>query len=154
MNILFPDKADEYFKPFFSRSQTYTYPPYNLIKMDNNSYRIEVACAGFAKEDLQVFVTSDVQKPDINGIYTKEKIVIRGKKGNSNSTFEDRRGYTLEEESSQFLHKGIAERKFELNFLLGPDYEVSDSQYDNGLLKVYVTKKPEAKTKPKEIPIR
>src|SRR5690606_12104412 len=88
-----------------------TYPPYNIEKLDENAYRISIAVAGFAQSDLV--------------IESKENsLVIKGAKA------------PVEDKSREFLHRGIAERAFELRFQLAEYVEVSGAALENGLLHI------------------
>lgn len=114
------DKMFEEFDKFFGQQETKSYPPYNIakVKEDGNVYLIEIAAAGFTKDELDVTVEED-------------QLVIRGsKKSESNDD-----GY---------LYKGLAFRNFERRFRVAKDAEVSAELVD-GLLKIEVVNptKPE-----------
>ena len=97
-----------------------TYPPYNVIKIGNEAYRIELALAGFAIEDLS--------------IETKEKVlVVSG----------DRKDSAVEDAS--FLHRGIANRSFKREFQLADYVEVKGAALLNGILSIDLVREvPEA----------
>lgn len=98
-----------------------TYPPYNIEKIGEDSYRISIAVAGFAESDL-------VLESKENGL------VVKGAKAPAS---EDKR---------EFLHRGIAERAFELRFQLAEFVEVSGASLANGLLHVELKREiPESK---------
>ena len=104
------------------------YPPYNIEKVGEDAYRISIAVAGFAESDLV--------------IESKENsLVVKGAKAPAS---EDKR---------EFLHRGIAERAFELRFQLAEYVEVSGASLENGLLHVELKRLlPESK-KPRTIAI-
>jgi molecular chaperone IbpA len=106
-----------------------TYPPYNIEKTGADSYRISIAVAGFAEGDI--------------AIESKENnLVIKGAKA-------------AESEATQreFLHRGIAERAFELRFQMADYVEVAGASLENGLLHIELKRElPESK-KPRQIPI-
>ncbi|MGV6800707.1 MAG: Hsp20 family protein [bacterium] len=105
------------------------YPPYNIELADENHYRITLAVAGFAEEDLEVEVI-------------EQTLTIKG----SRSAVEN-------EESRQFLHQGIAGRGFERRFQLADHVRVLGATLENGLLNIELQREiPEAK-KPKKIAI-
>ena len=106
-----------------------TYPPYNIEKLGDDAYRISIAVAGFAESDLV--------------IESKENsLVIKGAKAPAG-----------EEKAREFLHRGIAERAFELRFQLAEYVEVSGATLENGLLHVELKRElPEGK-KPRTIAI-
>ena len=106
-----------------------TYPPYNIEKLGNDAYRISIAVAGFAEGDI--------------AIETKENnLVVKGAKAQE-----------TEDKSREFLHRGIAERAFELRFQLADYVEVAGASLENGLLHVELKREiPESK-KARQIPI-
>jgi molecular chaperone IbpA len=105
-----------------------TYPPYNIEKVGEDAYRISIAVAGFAQSDLV--------------LESKENsLVVKGAKP---APSDDKR---------EFLHRGIAERAFELRFQLAEYVEVSGAALENGLLHVELKRLlPESK-KPRTIAI-
>ncbi|WP_120499630.1 Hsp20 family protein [Roseovarius sp. EL26] len=90
------------------------YPPFNIEQTSENSYRITLAVAGFAEEDL-VLTVEDRQ------------LVIRGRQRDD----VDQRVY---------LHRGIAARQFQRSFVLADGVEVGDANMENGLLHVDLTR--------------
>lgn len=90
------------------------YPPYNIEQIDQNAFRITLAVAGFAEEDLSITIED-------------RQLVVRGKQA---------------EESSErvFLHRGIAARQFQRTFLLADGVEVSGAALANGLLHIDLTR--------------
>lgn len=84
------------------------YPPYNIEQVSENSFRITLAVAGFAEEDLSITVED-------------RQLVIRGKQNE-------------DAENRIFLHRGIASRQFQRTFLLAEGVEVSGAALANGLL--------------------
>ncbi|MEQ1902055.1 MAG: Hsp20 family protein [Devosia sp.] len=106
-----------------------TYPPYNIEKLGDDSYRISIAVAGFAESDL-------VLESKENGL------VVKGAKAPESA-----------EKAREFLHRGIAERAFELRFQLAEYVEVTGAALENGLLHVELKRElPESK-KPRTITI-
>ena len=105
-----------------------SYPPYNIEKTGDDSYRIVMAVAGFGEEDLDVTVKEN-------------SLVISGKKEKA------------ADEGAKFLHRGIATRSFERRFDLADHIRVTGAGLENGLLHVDLVREvPEAK-KPKTIKI-
>lgn len=86
------------------------YPPYNIEQIDENAFRITLAVAGFAEEDLSLTVED-------------RQLVVRGKQVDV-------------EEDRIFLHRGIAARQFQRTFLLADGVDVSGAKLANGLLHV------------------
>ena len=102
---------DRMFDRLFDEHTTSTnYPPYNIIKTDDTHYSIEIAVAGFGKDDIE--------------IETKENILtVRSLEKDSK----------LDEEK-KYLHKGISARAFKRSFTIADDVVVKDAAYENGLL--------------------
>lgn len=86
------------------------YPPYNIEQSSDHAFRITLAVAGFADEDLSITVED-------------RQLMVRGKQSDD---VEDR----------VFLHRGIASRQFQRTFLLAEGVEVSGAQLANGLLHI------------------
>lgn len=108
---------------------TQGYPPYNIERVADDAFAIEIAVAGFAEDDLEI-ETNDNQ------------LTIAGKKG------QDEDGG-----QRQYLHRGIAERGFLRRFQLADHVIVTGASLKNGLLRVELVRElPEAK-KPRRIEI-
>lgn len=106
-----------------------SYPPYNIEKLAEGNWRVSVAVAGFAEGDIS--------------IESKENtLTIKGAKP-----------VDANEQKREFLHRGIAERAFELRFQLGDHVEVVGAALANGLLNIELKLElPESK-KARQIPI-
>ena len=102
------------------------YPPYNLIKIDDDNYMVELALAGFKKEDISIEQEKNV-------------LVI---KGNS----------SVEEENS-YIHKGIGARSFTRTFSLSEFMEVAGAMMADGILKVLAIRNVPEEAKPKSFEI-
>ena len=89
------------------------YPPYNIVKTDNNNYNVEIALAGFNKKDITVEVE--------NGILTIESVKDKSDKA---------------EDPLGVLHKGISKRYFKKQFTIAKDVKVNGAELKDGLLKV------------------
>jgi len=86
------------------------YPPYNIEQVGDNAFRITLAVAGFAEDDLSITVED-------------RQLVVRGRHSDS-------------ENERVFLHRGIAARQFQRTFLLADGVDVSGADLKNGLLHV------------------
>ncbi|MGB0504783.1 MAG: Hsp20 family protein [Pikeienuella sp.] len=86
------------------------YPPYNIEQCGENAYRITLAVAGFGEEDLSITVEDS-------------QLVVRGKQAEV-------------EENRVFLHRGIAARQFQRQFVLADGVEVTGADLKNGLLHI------------------
>jgi len=104
------------------------YPPYNIKKTGDNTYVIEVAVAGFAKQDIEIEL--------VDG-----KMLI---KGNVQSN----------EAEENFLFKGIANRAFTRSFALDDQIEVQNAEMFNGMLKVFLERIIPEHKKPKKIEVK
>jgi len=91
------------------------YPPYNIVKTGPEKYNIEVALAGYSKEDINVDFAE--------GLLTIKSI----KEEKS-------------DEKDGMLHKGIAKRHFSRTFTIADDVEVKDAELKDGLLKVFLNR--------------
>ena len=125
---------DPFFIGFQPNVQTWThvtkqetYPPYNVIKVDDETYRVDLALAGFDKKDVEVTVD--------NG-----SLIIKGE--------------VSTEETGEALHKGIATRKFTRSFALGEFMEVTEAEFKNGMLAITVERIVPEEKKPKSIKIK
>jgi len=113
--------ADRIFDGFRNAIGTYdSYPPYNIVKLDDDVYQVEMALAGFNKKDITV---------------EKEGNILTISGGVEELT-EDRR----------YLHRGIASRSFTRVVRLADDIDVGDAKMENGMLRIDLTRVvPEAK---------
>ena len=102
------------------------YPPYNILKDDDESYTIEMAVAGFTEEDISV-------------VLKDSKLTVEG-------NVEDKDGKT-------HLHKGIANRSFKRDFTLADTIEVEGADLANGMLKITLKNIIPDHKKPKTIPV-
>jgi len=106
---------DEYFERVFKLHETTSnYPPYNLVQVSNVESRLELALAGFKKEEVYV--------------YTQDgKLFVEGQK-------EDK------ETETKYLHKGLAQRSFNRAWTLSDDTEVRSVTFEDGLLTIVLGK--------------
>lgn len=133
------DKVAEKMASVADQAQTLAakYPPYNLKKIDENKYTIELAVAGFAKQDLEIEIVDD-------------KLII---KGNTQS------GEPAEQNSAgdwtwpQMLHQGLAMRPFTRTFTLSDNVEIRGASLLNGILKIVLEAIIPEHKKPKKVEI-
>ena len=104
---------DDYFDRFMNET-TSNYPPYNLIQVNNVESRLEVALAGFKKDELKVFTEFG-------------KLYVEAKKEDSETV-------------ETFVHKGLAQRSFTSVWTITDDTEIRDVQFRDGLLVVELGK--------------
>ena len=99
---------------FANSEQANTYPPYNISKIDDYTYRISIALAGFEINDINIILEKDILT-----------IKSSGKKKNI---------------SENFLYKGIAFRAFEKKFQLADNIKIKEATLKNGLLNIDLLK--------------
>jgi HSP20 family molecular chaperone IbpA len=90
------------------------YPPFNIEQTSENSYRITLAVAGFAEDELSITVED-------------RQLIIRGRQKEDDS-------------ERVFLHRGIAARQFQRSFVLADGVEVGEAVMENGLLHIDLTR--------------
>ncbi|MCX7288206.1 MAG: Hsp20 family protein [Rhodobacterales bacterium] len=104
-----------------------TYPPYNIEKLADDAYRISVAVAGFAPEDLSVEVRDGA-------------LFVAARK-------------SADETPRNFLHRGIATRAFERRFALADHVRVTGAVHENGMLHLDLLRETPEALKPRRIEI-
>lgn len=121
---------DRIFNDFENRhvNSTTNYPPYNVVKHSDDSFEIEVAVAGFNKEDITVEVDQDQLK-------------IKGQR-------------LKDEDTSKYVYRGLAARDFERVFTLADHMEVGEAELTNGILSVKLTRIVPEALKPRLIAIK
>ncbi|MCL6682943.1 Hsp20 family protein [Sphingomonas alba] len=102
------------------------YPPFDLIKVDDNRYRIEVAVAGFGKDDIEL--TSQ-----------QNQLLVRGQKP--------------DDDGSNYVHRGIANRSFERRFALADHIQVRGADLKDGMLAIELVREIPEAMKPRKIEI-
>ena len=89
------------------------YPPYNIHKINENEYKIEVALAGYSKDDIELEL-----KDSTLTVRNKQKEKI------------------VNENTNGMIHKGISTRQFERAFTISEDIKVKNAELKNGLLNI------------------
>ena len=106
---------DDYLNRFFNDSpQTSNYPPYNLIQLNNHESTLEIALAGFKKDELKVYTEFG-------------KLYVEGEK-------------EATEVDGTFVHQGLAQRSFKRVWTVSDDTKVGSVEFVDGLLTVELTK--------------
>jgi molecular chaperone IbpA len=103
------------------------YPPYNIEKTGEDAYRLTMAVAGFAPDEIDVTVHEGT-------------LLVAGKAKN-------------DADENRFLHRGIARRAFERRFSLADHIKVSGASLDNGMLHVDLVREVPEAAKPRKIDI-
>ncbi len=104
-----------------------TYPPYNIEKTNEDSYRLSMAVAGFAPEEIDLTVQEN-------------SLLVTGKA-------------KKEDENGRYLHRGIARRAFERRFSLADHIKVVGANLENGMLHVDLAREVPEAAKPRKIAI-
>ena len=118
---------DQYFNN--PRLQNSNYPPHNIVKYTDSDYAIEVAVAGFSKEEITVEIDQD-------------QLVVRGTQKVSTEAIKE------------YLHKGLASRDFEQTWTLAEYMEVKDAEVKDGMLIINIQRIIPESLKPRQIEIK
>lgn len=102
------------------------YPPYNILKLDDEKQQLQVALAGFRKEDIEVAVERGVLQISVSKAYETE---------------------------GEYVHRGVAQRSFARNWQLSDDTRVEEVTFLDGLLRVTLVKEVPEEMKRKLLPI-
>ena len=126
------DSIFEEFDRLLESTERYNsnYPPYNIRKLSDNDYKIEVALAGYSKDDIKLeLIDSTLTVRNKN----KEKVI--------------------NDESNGVIHKGISTRQFERSFTISEDIKVKNADLKNGLLRIDLERIVPEEKKPRLINI-
>ena len=102
------------------------YPPFDLVKVDDNKYRIDLAVAGFKPDEIDITAQQN-------------QLIVTGKKSDENG--------------ADYIHRGIATRSFERRFGLADHIQVSGADIRDGLLSVELVREIPEAMKPRKISI-
>ena len=105
---------DDYLNRFWDLDTTSNYPPYNIVQVNNVESRLEIALAGFSKNEVSVYTEFG-------------KLYVEGKKEESETV-------------GEFVHKGLAQRNFTRVWTLSDDTEIRNVRFTDGLLVVELGK--------------
>ncbi|MFC7536862.1 Hsp20 family protein [Sphingomonas sp. GCM10030256] len=105
---------------------TENYPPFDLIQADENNYRIEIAVAGFKRNEIDITAHEN-------------SLIIRGEKS--------------EENGNNYVHRGIATRSFERRFALADHIKVTGADMADGMLSIQLVREIPEAMKPRKIDI-
>jgi molecular chaperone IbpA len=108
-------------------STAHSYPPYNIEKTGDDSYRLTMAVAGFSQSELDITAHENT-------------LIVTGKAQS-------------EDQNGRYLHRGIARRAFERRFSLADHIKVAGASLDNGLLHVDLVREVPEAMKPRSIKI-
>ena len=122
---------DQLFNDFDSRFATQiqqNYPPHNIIKHDDDNYEIQIAVAGFKKDEIELTTQNN-------------HLVVTGRKESSSSV-------------GEFIYNGLSARPFERNFRLEGFLEVKSAEIGDGVLVIKLIRNIPEEKKPKRIQIK
>lgn len=123
---------DQLFEPSLLSRAGLNFPPYNIIKESDSITKIEVALAGYKRDEVKVYLEGNM-------------LSIEGKVGEATES---------EDESKKFVHRGLAQRAFIRQFRLAEGVEIKDASLVDGVLTIELdTRMPDA-PKAKQIEIR
>ena len=105
---------DDYLNRFWDLDTSSNYPPYNIVQVNNVESRLEIALAGFKKNEVRVYTEFG-------------KLYVEGKKEESKDV-------------GEFVHRGLANRNFTRVWSLTDDTEIRDVRFNDGLLVVELGK--------------
>lgn len=123
---------DELFNNFenrFANQINNSYPPYNILKHDENSYELEIAVTGFDKSEITVEIDQN-------------QLVVKGERVREDSA------------ETQYLHKGLATRDFTRSWTLAEHMEVGDGSIKNGVLTIALKRIVPEALKPRVLKIK
>jgi len=122
------DSLFDNFEQRFANQIKDNYPPYNILKHNEDSYELEIAVTGFAPEEITV---------EIN----QNQLVVKGERGRE------------DEAETQYLHKGLANRDFTRTWTLAEHMEVGEGKIKNGVLTIALTRIVPEALKPRQLKI-
>ena len=122
------DDLFDHFNNQLEIKQTSSYPPYNINRIDDLNYQIEMALAGFSKSDIEV--------KTVDGQLTIKSIESETK------------------DEKETLHRGISKRKFSRTFTLAEDMKVNGAELKDGMLLIELEKIVPEEKKPRTIDIK
>lgn len=105
---------------------TQTYPPHNVVKIDDNNYLVELAVSGFSQDEIDIQIV-------------KDQLVIKGAK--------------LTDDNRMFLHRGIGTRAFTKSVYLAKTVQVNGASLENGILSIRLENVVPEEDLPRKIPI-
>ena len=123
------DTMFDNFEQRFASQINNSYPPYNILKHDENSYELEIAVTGFTPEEVVVEIDQN-------------QLVVTGKR------------IRAEDVETQYLHRGLATRDFTRSWTLAEHMEVGEGRIKNGVLTIPLTRIVPDALKPRQLKIK
>ena len=110
------------------------YPPYNIVSPNEHNFIIEIALAGFSRNDIEIHQLA-IQNS------TQTKLII------------SKKSEKTEENKKKYIHNGIADRSFSREFVLKANMVVQKCNMENGMLRIYIENVTPESQKPRKIEI-
>lgn len=111
----------------YHNTNTGGFPPFNIVKVDDNEYKIEIALAGISKDEIEI-------------VQEGNKLTVRSL-------------YETDASKREFYHKGISFKKFTRDFLVADNVKVSQASHKDGLLVISLSKEIPEEKKPRKVSI-
>lgn len=122
------DSLFDNFEQRFANQVNNNYPPYNIVKKDENNYELEIAVTGFAPEEVSVEIDQN-------------QLVVKGERKREDDT------------ETQYIHRGLATRDFTRTWTLAEHMEVNTGSIKNGVLRVAIQRVVPEALKPRQLKI-
>ncbi len=123
------DELFDNFENRFANQINNNYPPYNILKRDENSYELEIAVTGFNKEEITVEIDQN-------------QLIVKGERKRDDDA------------EIQYLHRGLANRDFTRSWTLAEHMEVGDGNIKNGVLSISLKRVVPEALKPRVLQIK
>jgi molecular chaperone IbpA len=123
------DQLFDNFEHRFANQINNNYPPYNILKRNEDTYELEIAVTGFNKEEITVEIDQN-------------QLIVKGEHMSANS-----------DSGIQFLHRGLASRDFTRSWTLAEHMEVGEGRIKNGVLTIELTRVVPEALKPRQLKI-
>lgn len=122
------DQLFDNFEHRFANQIQQNYPPYNVLKHNDDSYELEIAVTGFAPEDITVEIDQN-------------QLIVKGERKRE------------DDDTTQYLHRSLATRDFTRTWTLAEHMEVGEGKIKNGVLTIALTRVVPESLKPRQLKI-
>jgi molecular chaperone IbpA len=142
------DQLFDNFEHRFANQIQQNYPPYNILKHNDDSYELEIAVTGFAPEEITVeidqaqLIVKGQKKDGLGGESSRIKEMLKTMNGTDNASA-----------GPQYLHRSLATRDFTRSWTLAEHMEVGEGKIKNGVLTVALTRVVPEALKPRQLKI-
>lgn len=122
------DQIFDHFSRRFANQVTNNYPPFNVVRYGEDLYEVQIAVAGFTREEIDITVENS-------------ELIVCGNKADG-------------QETGEYVHRGLAFRNFERVFRLTQYFEVKDAEIKDGLLSIRIERHIPEALKPRKVEIK